>query len=345
MKKDFQLSSPNTRVRKTVCNQLERLIKHIEQGLLTASDYAATVQPYTDRYCMNPQQRFVRGFCRLSIQAMLQKFIASLSHYGDSSEARQSAYLYRFRLLPNQQWYRQDVQQAMRVQQKLEQLLSETEQWPLFIDQSCLLGQKLGLLQQAMCWTIEQTARRLVCLQTQHVIDQLLNWNQVMQSLKRIREGIRHNQCADSQLQQMHLNLLRMIADTQDYFSPDRPSPNHYMIRQLIQKVDLSLWLDRLQWLNQRLDHYTRHQGIVRTAITWIGQYNRLMNIQRIISETQVAITRMHQWQHIPDSVKQSITQLESLVFVDLESVDNDMQVGAKLAQALNEETQNIKPG
>ena len=49
MKKDFQLSSPNTRVRKTVCNQLERLIKHIEQGLFTASDYAATVQPYTDR--------------------------------------------------------------------------------------------------------------------------------------------------------------------------------------------------------------------------------------------------------------------------------------------------------
>ena len=343
MKKDFQLLSPNTRVRQSVSDHLELLSKRIDQGLYTSVDYITTVQPYTDRYCVNPQQRFVRGFCRLSIQAMLQKYIASLSHCGDLGEARKITYLNRFNPLLLRRWHQHDLQQVLRIQQMLEQLLHETEQWPVFIEQGCIVGHNLLQLQQAMSLGIEQTVRRLIRPKIQRVIDQLLSWNQVMQSLKRVRQRLRLNQCTDHQIHEMHRNLLRMITDTEQSFSPHNQLSNHQVVKQFMQKVDLSLWVDRLEWLSRRLDHYTRNQGVVRTALAWIAQHNRLMNIQRIISEAQVVIARMQQWRHTPDSVKQSIVQLERIVFNDLKSHENDMHVSVQMAQTLNQDTQRIE--
>lgn len=342
MKKDYQLKVPETHARQSVCDQLDLLTKRVEQGLFTAADYSSTVQPYTDRYCLNPQQRFVRGFCRLTIQAMLQKYHASLSHYSDVNELRQNAFLKRFSL-SSRSWSQNDQQQAHRVQLKIEQLLGETDRWPVFIEQTCIIGNHLIQLQHAMSWSVEQTARHLIRPRISKLIDRLLCWNQVIGSLERIRQRLLLNQCTDQQIQQMHHNLLRILVDTKQSLEKRVSSSDHQFLRQFIQKVDLSLWLDRLEWLSHRLDYYARHQGVVRTALAWIAQHNRLMNIQRIISESQVVIARIKQWHKVPDSIKQSIAQLERIVFTDLEKLDNDMRVGAKLAQSLNEDSEIIQ--
>ena len=107
----------------------------------------------------------------------------------------------------------------------------------------------------------------------------------------------------------------------------------------MIQKVDISLWLDRLQWLSYRLDHYARQQGLVRTAIAWIAQHNRLMNIQRVISETQIVIAHIQQWHRMPESVKRSIAHFEEVLFTELASVDADMHKSVQLAEQLNRTT------
>ena len=113
-------------------------------------------------------------------------------------------------------------------------------------------------------------------------------------------------------------------------------------VRVLLNRIDMNLWLDRLQWMCSRLEQYVRQQGVLQQAIEWVAQHNRLVNIHRMISELNLIIIRLRQWHELPDTVKQSISHLENVVFSDLDSMTKDMKITSQMVTALNDATLDL---
>jgi hypothetical protein len=342
MKKDYQLAAPNTLTRQHIVELLDTLLTSIEAALFTSADYATTVQPYTDRFCLSPQKRYARGYCTLTIQAMLQKFSASLNQQSHTDDAQHDALLNRFRIAYQTSWKNRDISHAHQMQDRIAKLTVILNSWPGFIKQGSVVGGCLEYLQHAMSWSINQTALNLIRPAMMKTFATLITWHSVLQSVQRIRLRLQKDQLSDHQIQQMHHHLINFVEHSNN-FSMSHPgvlsSPS---VRVLLNRIDMNLWLDRLQWMCSRLEQYVRQQGVLQQAIEWVAQHNRLVNIHRMISELNLIIIRLREWHELPDTVKQSISHLENVIFSDLDSMTKDMKITSQMVTALNDATLDL---
>ena len=109
-----------------------------------------------------------------------------------------------------------------------------------------------------------------------------------------------------------------------------------------LEKIEVTLQLDRLQRLCYKLDSYLQQKGFIQRAIIWVSQQTRFVNIHRILSQVSLIIERMKDWYRVDHEIKQKIVQIERIIEVDLKTEHSLMDVIQQIVTELSKQVDKV---